>query len=270
MRRSRASGTAGSGDLAARVRRSSSARSLTHRTDSVIQTMRMFSTGQRVLHTGKPEWGSGVITEAMKTTQDGKPCQRLTIRFDRAGLKTISTAFATLIPAEDAAALAADPIEVPRSGGSIDGPTTRGDSGARSGGGGGASDKEAEFAARLMGAPASMEIRQRMTRLPEPATDPFLTVVDRLKNTIGLYRFQPTGASLLDWAAMQSGLSDPMSRFNRHELEKFFESFAIARDQHLKKVAGDARKLEPEKTAALLKGAPAMVQQVLRRFDAMR
>lgn len=233
----------------------------------MIQTMRMFSTGQRVLHTGKPEWGSGLITEAMKTTQDGKPCQRLTIRFDRAGLKTISTAFATLIPAEDAAALAADPIELPRSGGSNDVPTTRGDSGARSGG---ASEKEAEFAARLMGAPASLEIRQRMTRLPEPATDPFLTVVDRLKNTIGLYRFQPTGASLLDWAAMQSGLSDPMSRFNRHELEKFFESFAIARDQHLKKVAADARKLEPEKTMALLKAAPSIVQQVLRRFDAMR
>ncbi|MBY0311217.1 MAG: DUF3553 domain-containing protein [Phycisphaerales bacterium] len=239
----------------------------------MIQTMRMFSTGQRVLHTGKPEWGSGLITEAMKTTQDGKPCQRLTIRFDRAGLKTISTAFANLIPAEDAAPLAADPIDLPRAGGSNDGPTTRGDSGARvgvGGGSGGQSEKEAEFAARLMGAPASLEIRQRMTRLPEPATDPFLTVVDRLKNTIGLYRFQPTGASLLDWAAMQSGLSDPMSRFNRHELEKFFESFAIARDQHLKKVAADARKLEPEKTMALLKAAPSIVQQVLRRFDAMR
>lgn len=239
----------------------------------MIQTMRMFSTGQRVIHTGKPEWGSGNITEAMKTTQDGKPCQRLTIRFDRAGLKTISTAFATLIPADEAAALAAHTIDMPRSDGSGGGSTSRSDLSPGNGGavgGGSASEKEADFAARLMGAPASMEVRQRMTRLPEPATDPFLTVLDRLKNTIGLYRFQPTGASLLDWAAMQSGLSDPMSRFNRHELEKFFESFAIARDQHLKKIAGDARKLEPEKTAALLKLAPAIVHQVLRRFDAMR
>lgn len=237
------------------------------RIDTVIQTIRMFSTGQRVLHTGKPEWGSGIITEAMKTTQDGKPCQRLTIRFDRAGLKTISTAFATLIPAEDAAALASDPLDLPRSSSAANGAIGSG----RTGGGNGVSSaQEAEFAARLMGAPASMDIRQRMTKLPDSATDPFLTPMDRLKNTIGLYRFQPTGASLLDWAAMQSGLADPLSRFNRHELEKFFESFVIVRDQQLKKVAGEARKLEPEKAAAMLKSAPANVQQSLRRLDAMR
>ncbi len=235
--------------------------------------MRTFAAGQRVLHTGKPEWGSGVITEAMKTTQDGKPCQRLTIRFDRAGLKTISTAFATLLPADEAAALAADSLDGSVSGhlrGSGSGTTAGAGGGGAGGGSGVSSAREAEFAARLMGAPASGDVRQRMSKLPESATDPFLTPLDRLRNTIALYRFQPTGASLLDWAAMQSGLADPLSRFNRHELEKFFESFVIARDQHLKKVVGDARKLEPEKAMAALKAAPAIVQQVLRRLDAMR
>jgi hypothetical protein len=219
--------------------------------------MKLWNIGDRVVHTGKPEWGSGVVGTATRTTQDGKPCQMLAIRFERAGLKTISTAFANLVPAEDTGAISFAPeVASPP-------PASNGTSHA-------ARAKEDDFAARLMGASGAADIRAQMAKLPDAATDPFSTPLDRLKATINLYRFQPTGGSLLDWAAMQSGLSDPLSRFNRHELEKFFESFVISRDGHLRKTLAEARKADPSGAASIIKQAPAFAQQVLRRLDTSR
>lgn len=218
-----------------------------------MTSTRVWNFGDRVVHTGKPEWGTGVISAAQKSSHEGSPCQLLTIRFERAGLKTITTAFANLIPAEQAASLPnfAEPAQ-------SDAPAL---SGAKYRVGGGAED---DFAARLAGGP---EIREQMTKLPEPATDPFSSPIGRLKATLGLYKFAPTGASLLDWAAIQSGLADPMSRFNRHELEKFFEAFVVARDQHLKKVVLEARKADPAATSQALAQCPPGVQHVMRRLD---
>ena len=209
--------------------------------------------GDKVVHTGKPEWGRGVVSSAQKTQHEGHPCQMLTIRFDRAGIKTISTAFATLIAADDAPHL---PEE--------------NSSGSTGYGGPAQSAAVAAGDAALSQGYSAADIRAAMTKLPEAATDPFTTPVARLRATLLLYRFTPTGASLLDWAAVQSGLADPMSRFNRHELEKFFESFVVTRDQHLRKVVLEARKADPAAAAQALAAAPAPVQQALRRFDTMR
>ena len=122
--------------------------------------------GDKVIHKSRPEWGVGEVTGVDRDTQDGQPCQRLTIRFARAGLKTLSTAFATLGPADERPVLAAQDGWLP---------------------------------------PANDENDQEvMTRLPEPATDPFLPMEARLKNSVNLYRFSGTSASLIDWAATQS------------------------------------------------------------------
>jgi hypothetical protein len=217
-------------------------------------TARTFSFGDKVVHTGKPEWGTGLVTQATKTTHDGKPCQTLTIRFDRAGVKSISTAFATLAPAGDAIGTSSADTAFAAAPGAFQSlaPT---------------SQKEADFAAKLLG---SDDIKQRMTKLPDGATDPFTTVLERLKFTLSLYRFQPSGGSLLDWAAMQSGLTDPLGRFNRHELEQFFTAFAVVRDGHLRKLLPDARKADPAGTTRLISQASAPAQQAVRRFDAMR
>jgi hypothetical protein len=223
-------------------------------------TSQVFSVGQRVVHTGKPEWGAGTIRSATKTTQDGKPCQLLDIRFDRAGSKTISTAFATLVPAESAPALGVPDMSGEAGGFGGSGPRPEKFVPA-------SSDKEAAFAAKLLGAE---DATARMTKLPDGATDPFAGPVARLRFTLGLYRFKPEGGSLLDWAAMQSGLSDPLSKFNRHELERFFEAFVVVRDAHLRKVLGEARKADPAGTARAVGEAPAPVQQLVRRLDAGR
>jgi hypothetical protein len=117
---------------------------------------------------------------------------------------------------------------------------------------------------------APKDARQVMTRLPDAATDPFSTPMARLRATFDLYKFTPTGGSLLDWAAIQSGLADPMSRFNRHELEKFFEAFTVVRDGHLKKVVQELKRIDPIGLGQAIGQAPAGAQQAIRRLDALR
>lgn len=231
----------------------------------MVQTTKLWAFGDRVVHTGCPEWGAGVITQAAKTVQDGKPCQTLTIRFDRAGVKKISTAFAHLVPAETATRL----VEYAQSGGADD-IKQHNKANGTPGGGSVTVTKDDEFLAKLRGVPVESDLRVQMARLPDDATNPFNDAVARFKFTLGLYRFTPTGGSLLDWAVMQSGLSDPLSRFNRHELEKFFDAFAVARDNHLKKVAFEAKKQDALQTSAVARQALPAAQQALRRLDALR
>lgn len=198
--------------------------------------------GDRVVHAGKPEWGVGEVRSAESVTQDGRRCQRLTLRFERAGVKTLSTAFADLRTPEELGQLA----EAAESG-YLDG--------------GAPSIGDAFDAAAL---------EQRVTKLPESATDPFIPKRTRLKNTLALYRFSTAGAALLDWAAAQTGMKDPLSRFSRHDLERLFERFRINLDNHLKRLAPEVRKEDPGAIAELMASAPAAAVQAMRRLDVAR
>jgi hypothetical protein len=192
-----------------------------------------FRKGDRVIHTGRPEWGAGEVQRADAATQDGKPCQRLTIRFDREGLKTVSTAFAKI---------------------------------ASAGGEGGVAVAEEDWIEAL----SPEKLRERITRLPETATDPFLSLEKRLANTLALYRFSTEGGPLIAWAAAQTGLADPLTRFSRQELEQFFDKFRLLRDEHLRKLASDARRKAPEALERELAKAAPEARRMLGRAGAMR
>lgn len=188
--------------------------------------------GDRVIHRGRPEWGIGEVTSAERDTHEGQSCQRLNVRFARAGLKTLSTAVADLGPAEERPALAAQNGWLP---------------------------------------PASDETEvEVMTRLPEAATDPFRPLSARLKTSLDLYRFTGTGASLIDWAVIQSGLDDPLTRFNRHQLEQFFERFRVNLDQHVRKTAAELKRSDPAGLSAAVAGAPPAAQRALQGLDGRR
>lgn len=191
--------------------------------------------GDRVYHAGRPEWGAGEVRGAEAVAENGKPAQRVTIRFERAGVKTLSTAFADLRPADEMPALDADAPPAILDNGS--GPAIAAD---------------------------------RMATLPEPATDPFRSKRARLEHTLTLFRFTGTGASLVDWAAMQSGLADPLSRFNRHELEQFFERFRQNLDAHARRVIGELKREDPAALAEIAQALPPASQQVLKRLSAAR
>lgn len=162
--------------------------------------------GDRVVHRGKPEWGVGSVTAAQGAVQDGQKCQSLTVRFENGGLKTVSTAFARLARAGQGSGAAETP-----NGTWLD-------------------DLEA------------VDVRDRLAGLPDEATDPFTSIETRLAATLGQYRFTEGGGSLLAWASAQTGLSDPLSRLNRHELEESFSRFRAALDRHLGQLLEQARR----------------------------
>jgi hypothetical protein len=238
--------------------------------------------GDRVVHAQRPEWGHGIVTSAEDAVHEGTRCQRVKVRFERAGVKTLLTALAELAPAGDrlsaeeaeaepasaAPSAGATPASGASTGTALPAPVVHAGSGAKagiaagletSGAGGGWLDKAA--------ATSPDEV---MARIPEACTDPFRTLDQRLAATLQMYRFSDTGGSLIDWAAAQTGLKDPLSRFNRHELESFFKRFAFNRDEHLKKLVVELKKKDPALLGRTLRGAPPAAQQSLRRLDVLR
>lgn len=193
--------------------------------------------GDRVAHPSKPEWGGGSVMAASPTLHDGKPCQSVQIRFDRAGVKTISTAFIDLKPFKA-------------------NPTVRLQS----------PEQSSDWLTSRDGA----KIREVMISLPEAAIDPFGTPSSRLRGTMALYRFTADAGSLVDWAAAQSGLADPLARFNRHELEEFFERFQAARHAQLGKVVSQANQIDSAELAQIAAAAPQAARDAIARSQRRR
>lgn len=207
-----------------------------------------------MLHSLRPEWGAGEVLVAESTVHEGRPCQKLTIRFSRAGTKTISTGFVELRPASDGPRLL-EPADV------IAPPTP-------------AAGQPPQTAPPEID-PLVLRDQQRavedaLTTLPDRATDPFSSLKSRLAATLELYRYSATGASLLDWAAVQTGLKDPLSRFNRHELEQWFGRFQMELDGHLRKLLREARRQEPAMVDELLAQASPPAKSAARRADQFR
>ncbi len=197
-----------------------------------------FNFGDRVVHALKPEWGTGVVSSAQSVTENGAVCQRLTIRFDRAGLKTLSTAFAELRPAGEH-------------------PSTEAAGAAANAGNNGVTWLEQLEAG---------DLTEGMMRLPEATRDPFTSLAARLKATLSLWRFSEQSASLLDWAAMQTGMKDPLVRFNRHELEQYFKRFAGEREAQLKRLLLDAKKQPSPEVEKVKAEAVQSARDAMRRM----
>lgn len=187
-----------------------------------------FEMGDRVLHPTKPEWGPGLVVAAKTARQDGRPCQRLDVRFDQVGLKTISTAFVEL------QALTGD--------------------------------------APAHGLPDAPEAdpRERLMKLAEAATDPFSTPVARLRGTLAQYRYTRDGSGLIAWATSQTGMTDPLTTFSRHELEDAFDLWRRQLDMHLVKVSREAKTVDPRDLTAILADLPAEARAALKRVNARR
>jgi hypothetical protein len=217
----------------------------------------LWQPGQRLTHPAKPEWGVGTVVKAEWTAHEGNRCQRVSVRFARGGLKTVSTAFAKLRPV-DAAPVIDAARDTVRS--ALSKQDTIKETPSRKAAPGMIGPGEAPPDDGPAIDPA--KAREIMTRVPEDARDPFTSIDDRLAATIRLYRYQPTGGSLLDWASAQSGLADPLGMFSRHELEQFFDKFRINRDQHLAALAFEARKAGLD-VPALANGAPDAARRAM-------
>ncbi len=129
--------------------------------------------------------------------------------------------------------------------------------------------REARHEGGWLGGIAKRKPEEAMTSLPSNASDPFLSIERRLEYLLSLYRFEPAGGKLIDWAVAQSGLDDPLSRFNRHELEAFFTRWSFERDATLSRLAQEARRSGTPIESAVAK-APLAAQRALRKFTGSR
>jgi hypothetical protein len=222
---------------------------------------RTYAKGDSVIHAGKPEWGPGDVMSAQGQLHEGRPCQRLTIRFARGGLKTISTAFADLRPASEAplAMLAKRAWAPPDDGGSTEAKAHNG--AEHLGRGTGESEPTMQD---VLDRAASLEALQK---LPESINDPFVPIMKRVLATLTLYKLWDKPAGVLDWATGQTGLRDPMSLMSRHELEAQMDRFRIGLDGHLKKILKDARREDPKGVEAALAQCGPAAKAALRRVD---
>ena len=65
-------------------------------------------------------------------------------------------------------------------------------------------------------------------------------------------------------------MKDPLSRFNRHQLENLYQRFLFNVDQHLKKLVREMHRSEPEVVKQLVAKAHPAAQRALKRLDALR
>ncbi len=197
-------------------------------------SVRQWSRGDRVVHVECPEWGVGEVLTAeagVNATADG---QRLTVRFTKAGMKTLTTSYAKLAPAGAPSRL---DVAIEERGGWLDG------------------GKVKEAVGEVLGS------------LPEEATDPFRPLKARIEATARLCRYSSSGGSLIEWASAQTGLDDPLSRFSRHELEAHFARFRQSLEAHLKRLVLDAKRGDPKALEGLSEDADRVVRETMRRGE---
>ncbi len=181
-----------------------------------VQSRAQYEFGDRVRLIPRPEWGIGSVTRVETVPVKGEPTQRLTVRFPNAGLKILKAEVAQLERIEAEAV-------------SEDAPVDRISS----------IDRIAED--EMMAGLADRKLKEVMLAMPEACRDPFRTIEARVQSTLDLYRFDQCGRGLMEWAVIQTGLDDPLSRFNRHELEQHYDRWACERDAHLNKLLREAR-----------------------------
>ncbi len=200
-----------------------------------------FEFGDQVGHVDHPEWGSGSVAKVQDTVAGGKPSQKITVRFPNAGIKMIQSISGKLqrVDAE------ATSLEEPRSAELIE-------------------ELDRMSQDDLLAPVASRRLQEIMLAIPEPCRDPFRSLSDRIESTLALWRFDEGSGGLNEWAVIQTGLDDPLARFNRHELEEHFKRWSHDREQHLKRLLREAGDTSIDVDALLAK-APSVARRTLQR-----
>ena len=162
-----------------------------------------YQQGDVVTHPRRPEWGQGVVKAAQAIVHQGNAAQRLSIEFANHGRVVINTAVAPLAPKGKKQTMSSS---IAASKGWLD---------------------QLE---------RSNKNSHELWELPEALTDVFSSDLQRLSATLDSYKYTTEPRPLIDWAVVQTGMNDPLTKYTRHDLEQAFARFARNRDQHLKEL----------------------------------
>lgn len=210
----------------------------------------IFKKGDKVRHRRSPEWGTGVISRTEMLSREGGTDMRLWVRFPSVGEKVLLASIAPLDHVSDGTGNGVDAIDFHSR------PTIA--EHAQSTGGG--------WLAEI----SKKKPEDLMTAVPLEATDPFVPAPRRLANALALYRFDGTGVKLIEWAVAQSGLDDPMTRYNRQELEAQWKRWLFNLDNAVLKILQELRRDQPSIQAALAKAPPLAKKAVPRLLANMK
>jgi hypothetical protein len=182
-------------------------------------TQTSFAKGDTIVHTKRPEWGPGVVNDASLIDHEGQRAQRLIVKFANRGTVTLNTAIAELVQ-KDSTQTMATSSSITSSNSSSS--TRKAETSTGSGG--------------WLGSLTKTDPAKALYSLPDSMNDPFISTSKRLEIMLDSYRFSTDPRQprlLLDWAIMQTGMADPLSKYSRQELEQAFPRFARDRDNLL-------------------------------------
>ncbi|MEQ9095865.1 MAG: DUF3553 domain-containing protein [Phycisphaerales bacterium] len=113
-------------------------------------------------------------------------------------------------------------------------------------------------------------LQARMVALPESVRDALRPLPDRFMEAGALFRFNGRGGSLIDWAAMQTGLVDPLSELPRHDIEDAFARFRRTLEDHLRDLGRQMKRENEPEFRRIALSMPNEAQDVLRGRNARR
>ena len=188
--------------------------------------------GDRVTHKLHPEWGSGAVIKVENAIVGGKPAPRVTVRFSNAGLKVFAGNSLPLTPMEGEHTVPGDRF--------LERPAI-------------AEVEDLERSGLTQA--VDKKLLEIMLAIPMACRDKFNTPEHRLRRTLELYKFDMSGRGLMEWAIVQTGMDDPLTRFNRGQLEEYFKRWVRDRDSHLANILSEMRD-DPTTTKRLMQEAP--------------
>lgn len=173
-----------------------------------------FKVGDKVAHPKKPEWGTGVVMQAQPATHEGIQAQRLRVDFANKRNTTINTAIAPLVSSD----AMDDRFNSPKGFGQDMTMSTN-------------TDKlGAGWLDQLEGKSGG---KRELWDLPDGCNDPFASDEEQLDATLDTFKYSTDPGPLFQWAVVQTGLDDPLSKHTRVELEQAFPRYARDRDNRL-------------------------------------
>lgn len=180
-----------------------------------------FKVGDKVAHPNKPEWGRGVVKQAQPATHEGIQAQRLRVDFANKPNTTINTAIAPLV---SGGAMENQPGNPTR-------PKGFGQDMSMSANTDKLTDKMgAGWLDQLEGKAGG---KAELWDLPEACNDPFSSDEEQLDATLDTFKYSTDPGPLFQWAVVQTGLDDPLTKHTRVELEQAFPRYARDRDNRL-------------------------------------
>lgn len=185
-----------------------------------MRNLPTFKVGDKVAHPKKPEWGTGTVMQAQPATHDGIQAQRLRVNFANKPNTTVNTAIAPLISSD--AAKQATPLPKPN-------PLPKGLG----------QDMTMSTNTDKLGPGWLDQLegknggKRELWDIPDACNDPFASDEEQLDATLDTFKYNTDPGPLFQWAVVQTGLDDPLSKHTRVELEQAFPRFARDRDNRL-------------------------------------